>query len=207
MGNRDLRSGSSHLVGLDYRVQGGILMALNLRTMDVGQLLALRDNIDRHLADRRRHLESQLVRISGKAPRAGTARGRRSLRGTKVPPKFRGPQGETWAGRGARPRWLTALLRQGHKIEEFAVDKPAGRTSRGGRKSTSRKRTVKQARGPRRGGPRPAKRSAKTAGRRAGRKAAQRTTARTTPRPKRVARVQNPPVAAPQAAPAETPTT
>jgi DNA-binding protein H-NS len=28
---------------------------------------------------------------------------------------------ETWAGRGVRPRWLQAALKDGHKIEEFAI--------------------------------------------------------------------------------------
>lgn len=36
---------------------------------------------------------------------------------------LRGPKGETWAGRGLRPTWLAALLKQGHKLEEYAVEK------------------------------------------------------------------------------------
>jgi hypothetical protein len=41
-------------------------------------------------------------------------------------PKYRNPANisETWAGRGMRPRWLQAALRDGHKIEEFAITKP-----------------------------------------------------------------------------------
>jgi DNA-binding protein H-NS len=35
--------------------------------------------------------------------------------------KFRGPNGETWSGRGLTPRWLTALLAQGRTKEEFAI--------------------------------------------------------------------------------------
>jgi len=35
--------------------------------------------------------------------------------------KFRGPNGETWSGRGLTPRWLAALLAQGKSKEEFAV--------------------------------------------------------------------------------------
>jgi DNA-binding protein H-NS len=38
-----------------------------------------------------------------------------------VPPKYRGPKGETWAGRGVVPRWLVALMKQGRKKEEFAI--------------------------------------------------------------------------------------
>jgi DNA-binding protein H-NS len=45
----------------------------------------------------------------------------KSLKGTKVAPKFRGPKGETWAGRGLRPEWLKDLIKQGSKLEEFAI--------------------------------------------------------------------------------------
>jgi DNA-binding protein H-NS len=51
-----------------------------------------------------------------------TRGGRRSaMKARTVPPKYRGPGGETWAGRGARPRWLAALLKEGRKLEEFAI--------------------------------------------------------------------------------------
>jgi len=42
-----------------------------------------------------------------------------ALKGRKVPPKYRGPSGETWAGRGARPRW------GGKKLDDFLIDKSA----------------------------------------------------------------------------------
>ena len=42
------------------------------------------------------------------------------MRGIKVPPKYRGPSGETWAGRGARPVWLVAAIRGGKKLEKSA---------------------------------------------------------------------------------------
>ena len=35
--------------------------------------------------------------------------------------KFRGPNGETWSGRGLMPRWLSALVAQGRTKEEFAI--------------------------------------------------------------------------------------
>ncbi len=40
---------------------------------------------------------------------------------TKVAPKFRGPDGETWSGRGLMPRWLSALIAQGRTKDEFAT--------------------------------------------------------------------------------------
>ena len=41
--------------------------------------------------------------------------------GNPVPAKFRGPQGETWSGRGLMPRWLSALVAQGQPKENFAI--------------------------------------------------------------------------------------
>ena len=38
-----------------------------------------------------------------------------------VAAKFRGPNGETWSGRGLTPKWLSALVAQGRAREEFAI--------------------------------------------------------------------------------------
>jgi DNA-binding protein H-NS len=35
--------------------------------------------------------------------------------------KFKGPNGESWSGRGLTPRWLAALVAQGRTKEEFAI--------------------------------------------------------------------------------------
>lgn len=35
--------------------------------------------------------------------------------------KFKGPNGETWSGRGLTPRWLSALVAQGRAKDEFAI--------------------------------------------------------------------------------------
>ncbi len=45
---------------------------------------------------------------------AGVARGR-------VPVKFKDGQGNTWSGRGLKPKWLTAALAAGGKIEDYAA--------------------------------------------------------------------------------------
>lgn len=42
--------------------------------------------------------------------------------GTTVAPKYRGPQGETWSGRGLMPRWLAAQVAQGRSKDEFFID-------------------------------------------------------------------------------------
>ena len=41
--------------------------------------------------------------------------------GAVVAAKFRGPNGETWSGRGLMPRWLSALVAQGKSKEDFAI--------------------------------------------------------------------------------------
>lgn len=41
----------------------------------------------------------------------------------KVPPKYRNTSNakETWAGRGKQPRWLSAEIAKGRKLEEFLI--------------------------------------------------------------------------------------
>ncbi len=38
-----------------------------------------------------------------------------------VAAKYRGPNNETWSGRGLTPRWLAALVAQGRTKEDFAI--------------------------------------------------------------------------------------
>lgn len=37
----------------------------------------------------------------------------------KAEVKYRAPDGQTWSGRGLKPRWLTALIAEGRSKEEF----------------------------------------------------------------------------------------
>lgn len=62
--------------------------------------------------------------VAGKALRARKPNAKKPVpgsKGAKVAPKYRGPAGETWSGRGLMPKWLTALVATGRKKEEFAV--------------------------------------------------------------------------------------
>ncbi len=38
-----------------------------------------------------------------------------------VAAKYKGPNGETWSGRGLTPKWLAALVAQGQSKESFAI--------------------------------------------------------------------------------------
>jgi DNA-binding protein H-NS len=42
----------------------------------------------------------------------------------QVFPKYRNPAepSETWAGRGKKPRWLTAQIKSGKQIDDFRID-------------------------------------------------------------------------------------
>ena len=95
----------------------------NIASMSVDALLKLRDDIGRALTKRSRELQDQLERLNGSSGRKrGRPPGRgHRLKGRKVAPKYRSPKGETWSGRGLRPRWLAAELKKGKKLESFAI--------------------------------------------------------------------------------------
>jgi DNA-binding protein H-NS len=95
---------------------------INLSGMNVEALMDLRTRVDEMLVEHRAKLIEQLERI---AVVGGTRGGRSALKGRKVPPKYRSPSGETWAGRGARPRWLVAAIKDGKKLDHFLIDKSA----------------------------------------------------------------------------------
>jgi DNA-binding protein H-NS len=94
----------------------------NLKGMNVEALMNLRRQVDKRLAEVRTELEKQLEALSGQVPSKRKAvRTGSSLRGRKVPPKYRSRSGETWAGRGARPKWMVAALKKGRKMDDFLI--------------------------------------------------------------------------------------
>jgi DNA-binding protein H-NS len=95
----------------------------NLKGMNVQALLNLRNQIDERLIELRVELEKQLAALDGQ-PKGKALRISSSLKGKKVPPKYRSRSGETWAGRGARPRWLVAALKKGKKVDDFLIKRP-----------------------------------------------------------------------------------
>jgi DNA-binding protein H-NS len=95
---------------------------LNIKSLSVPQLLALRDDIDERLQAHRAELQAQLAQIkcaNGKS---------RAARGGRVRPKYRHPQtGETWSGRGDMAAWLAREISAGGKREDFLIDRSPGR--------------------------------------------------------------------------------
>jgi DNA-binding protein H-NS len=109
---------------------------ISLARLDVNALLKLRDDIGGILSRKADELKSQIAKLGGDLMARGRI-GRRlsATKGRKVAPKYRDSQtGQTWAGRGARPRWLLARLKAGKKLDDFLIKK-ARKASKERRKS------------------------------------------------------------------------
>jgi DNA-binding protein H-NS len=117
---------------------------LSIASMGVHELIALRNDVNRVLGQKSEHLKQQLRQLEGIAgqsvSRRQTTGRRRSLRGIKVPPKYRDPKDPSlvWAGRGALPRWMQDQIKAGAKREDFLIAKGNG-------KSPSARKRVKKA--------------------------------------------------------------
>jgi DNA-binding protein H-NS len=114
----------------------------NLDAMTVEKLWELHAKIGRVLSDRltsrKLELEKLLARLSARTnvelsdqPEALSSKGLANVPRRKYPrvfPKFRNPQvpSETWSGRGKQPRWLSAALETGRKIDEFVITDAVG---------------------------------------------------------------------------------
>jgi len=106
-----------------------------LKSMSIDKLMKLKSDVEAMLAskvtEQRRALEAELSKLGG------YQRGKKSSAGRSVAPKYRNPENpsETWAGRGLRPRWLTAAIKSGKSLEDFSVSGSSGKGARGkGRK-------------------------------------------------------------------------
>ncbi len=69
----------------------------SLSRMNVEALMSLRNQIDKRLLELRTELEKELAAFTGQA-KLKQLRISSSLKGRKVPPKYRSQSGETWAG-------------------------------------------------------------------------------------------------------------
>jgi DNA-binding protein H-NS len=95
----------------------------NLASMSVEALLKMRDDIGEILSSKTKQLQSQLAALG--LGNGGGKRGVSKMKGRKVAPKYRNPKNrsETWAGRGAVPRWMAAAIKAGKKKESFLIHK------------------------------------------------------------------------------------
>jgi DNA-binding protein H-NS len=109
-----------------------------LKSMSIEKLMKLKSDVEATLtqkvSEERRALEQELTKLGGytsvKKATWGGSRG-------SVAPKYRDPEtGETWAGRGLKPRWLTAAMKSGKSLEAFAIT--AGKGTRGRPRKTAK---------------------------------------------------------------------
>jgi DNA-binding protein H-NS len=61
----------------------------------------------------------QTAKLKGKAkPVKGSKPAKAKI---AVAAKYRGPNGETWSGRGLKPKWMAALITEGKTKEDFLI--------------------------------------------------------------------------------------
>jgi DNA-binding protein H-NS len=107
-----------------------VMTQSTLNALSIDELWALRERVAADLAARliaeRNALEFRLKQLKpGSQAKIEPSTERRPY--PKVFPKFRNPDrpSETWAGRGKQPRWLTAQLRTGKRIDDFRIGRAA----------------------------------------------------------------------------------
>jgi DNA-binding protein H-NS len=116
-----------------------------LKTMPIAKLQALKSQVEAAITEkvrsRRQELETELSKLGGIS--GGGKRGRPAGRGRMglVAPKYRNPENpaETWAGRGLQPRWLSAAIKSGKKLEDFLIPEAVTRASAAKPTKTTRK--------------------------------------------------------------------
>jgi DNA-binding protein H-NS len=115
----------THDVGID---------ALKMASLDhlaIDELMALKEQVETILSERvaaeKQALKAKLAQLerftrsaSDQTSHHDQPKGR-----AKPAPKYRNPvTGETWAGRGLRPRWMAKAIESGATPEEFLIQKP-----------------------------------------------------------------------------------
>ena len=107
----------------------------DLKLMSVDELWALHveiaDILTRRISAEKTRLEVRLQKLrSSVLERTLRQPERRPY--PRVFPKYRTPAkpAETWAGRGKQPRWLTAQLKSGKKLNDFRIQPSSGRRPR-----------------------------------------------------------------------------
>jgi DNA-binding protein H-NS len=125
-------------------------MDMALKSMSIDKLVKLKDQVEAALAskvaEQRRTLESELSKLGRfqGGPGGSKAFGRGGARGA-VAPKYRNPDNpsETWAGRGLKPRWLSAAIKEGKKLEDFAIAGLTTKVAKSGKKTRKAKKAAK----------------------------------------------------------------
>jgi DNA-binding protein H-NS len=107
-----------------------------LKSMSIEKLVKLKSDVEETLtqkvSEQRHSLEQELTKLGGYTG------GEKAMGGPRgaVAPKYRDPEtGATWAGRGLKPRWLTAAMKSGKSVESFAITAGKGKRGNGRKKA------------------------------------------------------------------------
>jgi len=98
----------------------------DLNSMSVDELWSLHQfvasELARKISDEKARLDQRLRQLGLGAEPHNMSQARRPY--PKVFPKYSNPANpsETWAGRGKKPRWLTAQIKSGKQIDDFRID-------------------------------------------------------------------------------------
>ncbi|MDQ2779885.1 MAG: H-NS histone family protein [Pseudomonadota bacterium] len=96
----------------------------------LSDLLAQKAALEQQIADMQREQRSDAVdKVKALMAEHGLSvadiggRGATAKRSpSKVAPKYRNPaSGETWSGRGLKPRWLSAAIDSGKSLSDFTI--------------------------------------------------------------------------------------
>jgi DNA-binding protein H-NS len=94
------------------------------------------DTLAKRMAGEKTRLEERLRQLkqASNANSGNVGHARRPY--PRVRPKYKNPEqpSETWAGRGKQPRWLTAQLRSGKKLDDFRIEPSSARARRTARR-------------------------------------------------------------------------
>src|SRR5690348_10715714 len=106
-----------------------------LASMSVQDLLKLRDQVTSTLSRQAAALKAQLAALAGFEESGGRPKQKQIARKSpaatrKVPPKYRDKSGNTWSGRGAQPRWMTAAIKAGTKRDDFLIAKKPAKAAK-----------------------------------------------------------------------------
>jgi DNA-binding protein H-NS len=99
----------------------------DFKSMSAEELWSLHERVTsvlaRKISAEKRRLEQRLRQLGQGVLKSDEHVSRTRRPYPKVVPKFRNPKrlSETWAGRGKQPRWLTAQLRSGKKLDDFRI--------------------------------------------------------------------------------------
>jgi DNA-binding protein H-NS len=119
-----------------------------LKTMPIAKLQQLKSQVEAAISakvtERRRELELELSKLAGFGSRGRATKFAGRGRKGPVAPKYRNSENpaETWAGRGLKPRWLTAAIKGGKKLEDFLIP---GADKGSAAKPTKKTRKVRKA--------------------------------------------------------------